>query len=267
MANSTRKKPVTGWQRTVVIRIDKMVYWLTRRWAWFFTMIAGIYVGLPMLAPFLMNAGITAPARFIYTAYSPMCHQMASRSFFIGGEQYAYPRQIAGADLTPIESYLPAIPEFANYSGRVEDITGFLAPARAFVGNAQMGYKMALCERDIAIYFFLFVGGALYALLHKRIQIPPLSIWAFILIGMGPIGLDGFTQLFGYMFANGSLLGRFFGIAGQAYPLRESTPMFRTLTGALFGFSLAWLAFPRIREGMEDTQKTLAVKLRRIGEL
>ena len=264
---SGKGSPVTGRTRDLVIRIDKIVYWLTRHWSAFFTLIAGIYVGLPILAPILMNAGITTPARAIYTAYRPMCHQMASRSFFIGGEQYAYPRVNAGTELTPLDDYFDTIPEFDNYSGDVEDINNFLGPARAFLGNAQMGYKMALCERDIGIYLFVFVGGFLYTILHKRIYIPPLSLWAFILIGMGPVGIDGFTQLFGYTFSPDSFFGRFTPFLSQAYPLRESPPIFRALTGAWFGLTLAWLAFPRIAPGMADTKKQLEEKLRRIGEL
>jgi len=49
--------------------------------------------------------------------------------------------------------------------------------------------------------------------------------------------------------------------------LRESTPELRAFTGALFGLMLAWLAYPRIAEGMEDTRRQLEQKLRRIGEL
>ena len=230
----------------------------------------GIYVGLPILAPILMNAGLETPGRVIYTLYRPMCHQMASRSFFIGGEQIAYPRPLAGAEgLTPIDAYIPDIPEFENYSGDPTDLGTFLGPARAFLGNEQMGYKMALCERDIAIYGFVLVGGLLFWGLHRRIDIKPLSIWAFMMIGLGPIGLDGFTQLFAYMFAVDvpGTVGEVFNTLHQAFPLRESPPLLRTFTGALFGLMLAWLAYPRIAEGMEETRQTLEEKLGRIGEL
>jgi uncharacterized membrane protein len=129
-----------------------------------------------------------------------------------------------------------------------------------------MGYKMAFCERDISIYFFLFVGGLFYSLFHRYFFIKPLPVWAFIMIGMGPIGLDGFTQLFAYMFApDGG--GAIFEFLQNAFPLRESPPFLRSFTGALFGLMLAWLAYPRIAEGMEDTNKQVEAKLTRIGEL
>jgi hypothetical protein len=76
------KKPVTGWQRSLIIGLDKLIYKFSRNWIWFFNTLAFIYVGLPILAPTLMNAGLPGPARLIYLAYGPMCHQMASRSFF-----------------------------------------------------------------------------------------------------------------------------------------------------------------------------------------
>jgi len=159
--------------------------------------LAAVYVGLPILAPALMNAGITEPARTIYTIYSPMCHQMASRSFFLFGEQPAYPRELAGTELTPIEAYMDDIPAFEGVPKDPEAWTAFLMPAREFLGNDTMGYKMALCERDIAIYGFVLLGSLLYWILRRGIgiKIPALPIWAFIVFGMGPIALDGFSQL------------------------------------------------------------------------
>ena len=99
MATPPEKRPVTGFQRSLVIRLDRAIYGFSRHWLAGFNIVAAIYVGLPMLAPVLMNAGITGPARAIYVIYSPMCHQMASRSFFLFGEQYAYPRDLAGTSL------------------------------------------------------------------------------------------------------------------------------------------------------------------------
>ena len=210
------------------------------------------------------------PANLIYTVYSPMCHQMASRSFFLFGDQYAYPRANAPTHLNAIDSYIPQLPEFAGYSGDIRDLNTFLGPARAFKGNAQMGYKMALCERDIGIYSFVLLGGLIYGLLRRRRAIKPMPIWLFLLIGIAPIGLDGFSQLFSYFFARPwgvAWLDALLPTLQQIFPLRESTPLLRTLTGGLFGLSLVWLAYPRIEPGMQDTEQQLAAKLRRIGAL
>lgn len=256
-----KKQPITGWQRTLVIGIDKIVYNLSRRWLTVFNIIVAIYVALPIAAPMLMQAGATGPARVLYTIYSPMCHQMASRSFFLFGEQIAYPREIAGTNLAPIESFMGDIPEFAGVSTDPADWPEFLLPARRFLGNRHVGYKTALCERDMAIYSFVLLGGLLYGLLRNRFKIKPLPLWAFILIGMGPIGLDGFSQLFSqYGLALEPL-----SFLTTIFPLRESSPFLRTFTGALFGFMLAWLTFPSIAAGMKGTERDLGAKLRRIG--
>ncbi|MEJ2750267.1 MAG: DUF2085 domain-containing protein, partial [Anaerolineae bacterium] len=231
MTNSTQKQPVTGWQRSLVVRIDKFIHSFSKHWLAAFNILVGIYIGLPILAPILMNAGATLPARAIYTVYSPMCHQMASRSFFLFGEQPAYPRALAGTDLQPFESYMGSLPEFANVAP--SNWVQFTYAARAFIGNKQMGYKMALCERDMAIYGFVLIFGLLYGLLRRRFNIKPLPFWIFLIVGMGPIGLDGFSQLFGYwsLPLDGSAPTGFMATVHSIFALRESTPLLRTLTG------------------------------------
>lgn len=261
------KKPVSGRQRTIVLGVDKAVYWFSRHWLAVFNTLAALYVGLPILAPMLMAAGATRPAQAIYTLYSPMCHQMASRSLFLLGEQYAYPRAIAGSDLRPIDDYLDGLPEFANVSA--ENWIAFTLAARQFLGNEEMGYKMALCARDIGIYGFVLLGGLLYGLLRRRMNVKALPFIAFVIIGMGPIGLDGFSQLFGYWATptDGSAPGAIGELILRVFPLRESTPFLRTFTGAWFGLTLVWLAYPHVEEGMKDTARDLEAKLRRAGEL
>ncbi len=261
--SSEPKQPVTGWQRSLVLGIDRFVYWLSRRWVAVFSLIAAIYVGLPILAPVLMNAGATGAARVIYTIYSPMCHQMASRSFFLFGDQIAYPRALTGSSLKPFESYMPSLPEFEGVPTDPEAWPLFLGPAREFLGNQQMGYKMAICERDIAIYGFVLIGSILYGFLRRRRRIKALPFWLFVIIGMGPIGLDGFSQLFSqYGVATSAL-----SFLNEIFPLRESTPFLRTLTGAIFGLALVWMAYPHIDEGMQQTEDQLETKLTRAGVL
>ncbi len=106
------KKKVTGRTRDFVIGADKLIYKFSKHWLGVLNTIIAIYVALPILAPALMSAGATGPARIIYIMYSPMCHQMASRSFFLFGEQAAYPRELAGTSLNSLESYVSTLPEF-----------------------------------------------------------------------------------------------------------------------------------------------------------
>jgi uncharacterized membrane protein len=248
---ATDKTPVTGKKRSIVIGIDRSVYWLSKHWLAVFNTIAFIYVGLPILAPALMNAGLETPARIIYRVYSPLCHQMTQRSFFLFGDQYAYPRELAGTDLEPIEAYIGGIPEFDNVEP--DNWPAFFTAARRFLGNEQLGYKMALCQRDIGIYLFVLVGGLLYGMLRNRVNIRPMPILLFIVVGLGPIALDGSAPT---------------GIAAtvqSVLPLRESTPFLRAFTGAWFGLALVWLAYPHVNESMKGTESQLGAKLNRIS--
>jgi uncharacterized membrane protein len=103
---------------------------------------------------------------------------------------------------------------------------------RFFVGDESLGYKVAICQRDVAIYGAVLLTGLLFVFVRRRARSPGLKIYALFLI---PIALDGFTQLFG---------------------LRTSNWWLRTLTGALFGGASVWLAFPYIEEAFRDVLRT-----------
>jgi uncharacterized membrane protein len=198
-----------------------------------------LYFGLPFLAPILMQAGYTAAAQPIYKVYGASCHRLAFRSWFLFGDQPFYPRAAAN-----IEGYVT----YGEASGLSEDD---LWTARDFQGNEQMGYKVPFCQRDIAIYASMFLFGVIFALSGRRIKPLPFLLW--VLVGLGPIGLDGVSQLL-------SQLGGVFDFI----PYRESTPLLRTLTGALFGFATGWFGFPVIDETMADTRRYLADKRARL---
>lgn len=237
--------------------VDRIFYTLTRRWLLFLNLAIAFYVGLPILAPVLMHAGLTGPANIIYRVYSPMCHQLASRSFFLFGEQPAYPRAIAGGNLRPIEEYMTDIPEFTNASPDPAQWSTFMIPARVFRGNEQMGYKMALCQRDIGIYLSMLIGGLIYAVVRRRGPVRPMPFWLFVVIGLGPIALDGFSQLFSQMF-----VGMGIEPLMRLFPLRESTPFFRVLTGAIMGLSIVWLIYPRLDEQFKVTADDIQRRMR-----
>ena len=222
-------------------RADSITYWIARHYLAMFNLFVFIYVGIPFLAPVMMRAGAETPANVIYKAYSAVCHQLAFRSFFLFGEQPVYPRSSAG--VAGLESFAQATGLGETNSG--EDIF----TARNFVGNDRIGYKVALCERDVAIYGAILLFGVLFALSGHRIR--PLHWVLWVLIGLGPIGLDGFSQLFSQPPFN-------------FIPYRESTPALRVLTGALFGFTTAWFGYPLVESTMKDTRSILDSKLRRI---
>ena len=222
---------------------DRALYWISRHYLAVLNVIMLFYFGLPLLAPVLMNAGATAPAKVIYTMYKPLCHQFGFRSFFLFGEQAYYPLE---------EAHVHDVITFDEATG-FEDLRNPAAysrfEAREFIGNEAMGYKMALCERDMAIYSSIFLFGILYAATGRRIK--SLHWIGWIVIGMLPIGLDGFSQLFSQM--EWAWL--------QPYlPYRESIPLLRVLTGALFGFATAWFAYPSLEESMSETRQFFVKK-------
>jgi uncharacterized membrane protein len=222
---------------------DRIMYWISKHYLALLNIAMLFYFGLPILAPMLMNAGATAPANVIYTVYKPLCHQVGFRSFFLFGEQAVYPLE---------ETHLEGIITFGEATG-FEDLHNPAGigrfQAREFTGNETMGYKMALCERDIAIYSAIFLFGILYAATGRRIK--PLHWMLWILIGIGPIGLDGFAQLFSQME---------WAWLEPYLPYRESIPLLRVLTGALFGFATAWFAYPSIEESMSETRQFFVKK-------
>jgi len=95
----------------------------------------------------------------------------------------------------------------------------------------------------------------IYSLTGRRIK--PLHWMLWILIGMGPIGLDGFSQLFSQI--EWSWLA-------SILPYRESTPFLRVFTGALFGFATAWFAYPAIDESMAETRQFFVKKFAAITQ-
>jgi len=218
-------------------RADRVSLWLSHHYLAFFNLFVFFYVGLPFLAPVLMKANLTGPASLIYRGYNAVCHELAFRSWFLFGEQPAYPRSIAGMD------------EWISYGEATGLSEADLWIARSYVGDEVVGYKVALCQRDIAIYGGILIFGLLFALTGRKLG--SLHWMAWLILGILPIGLDGVSQLISQPPLN--LL---------AY--RESTPLLRTLTGGLFGFMTAWFGYPLVDASMRDTGEYLGAKLRRI---
>src|SRR6266508_1600422 len=181
----------------IYARPSRTLSWLAGHWAGLANALAAVFVALPLMAPVLMSLGWSSPALAIYSAYRLVCHQWAFRSYFLMGPQWTY-------------SY----DELERYGGP-------LAPYAA-LGGPEIGYKVAFCERDLAIYLSLLLAGLAYVRFRNRIQ--PLSFRAYLLLIL-PMALDGFSQLFGW---------------------RESSPLLRVLTGSLFSIASVWLIYPRV---------------------
>lgn len=229
---------------------------LARNWLRIALSALAIYIALPWVAPVLARAGLRQPADVIYTLYSPFCHQFAFRSPFLFGEQAFYPRAAANSGYAPFETFASESAAFREqyrywtsvFAGRapvppatVAGLADFSVvqqfAARHFIGDETIGYKTSLCARDLAIYTMLFVGGLIYRRYRWRIR--PLPFWLYLIAGLGPVGIDGFSQLLSYP-------------PFEFWPARETAPVFRILTGGVFGLMSAWFGFPYLERSMQD---------------
>jgi uncharacterized membrane protein len=104
-------------------------------------------------------------------------------------------------------------------------------PSRSFF---ILGYQMAYCERNTAIYLAMAGAGLAYTRLRPR-GLGPLP-WRWYLLLILPMAVDGFTQLFGW---------------------RESTWLLRVVTGSLFGAATVWLAFPYLQQSFDEIESEL----------
>jgi uncharacterized membrane protein len=178
-----------------------------------------IFLGGSIAAPVLMKLGWEAAGKLVYRIYGNFCHQFAYRSWFLFGSQAYYPKTGSRGLL----SY--------------EQVFGFSAndpyAARAVIGNATAGYKIAICQRDLAMYTAILLFGIIFSISQKRIR--RVNFWMWIIVGVLPLAADGVSQL----------LASGFGISGWL-GMRESTPLLRSITGGLFGALSARYIYPSI---------------------
>jgi uncharacterized membrane protein len=204
-----------------------------------------------------MNAGLTGLGITIYRVYGPMCHQFAFRSWFLFGEQTVYPRERTNPGTGTFETFASQEPYFDGIDLATLD-ADLIYAAKRFPGSERMGWKVAFCQRDVSIYGSIALFGLAFIVLRAlKVRIPYLPFWAYLLLAIAPMGLDGVSQ---YL-ANPP----FNGLGLSFYPLRESTPFLRVLTGSLFGIGNAWLAFPYIEDSMRETIEAVQHKLARAG--
>ncbi len=208
-----------------------MVGWLARHWLVVFNVVVAVFIALPFLAPTLMHLGTTGDCptcaragRLIYTVYSPTCHQLPERSFFLFGPQTTY-------NVTQLEA-VEALPP---------GMTLWQRELLRFIGTPETGFKVAFCERDVAIYASILLSGLLFGMLRGGLRragrpLPKLPLWGYALF-LVPLAIGGGTQLIGW---------------------RESTWPLRLVTGGLFGAASVWLAYPYVQEAMDDVLRSTA---------
>ena len=194
--------------RQITLAVNRIVHAVAKHWLLLANGAIAVYTALPVVPPVLMAAGRESLAKLAYALFAPLCHQLPERSFFLFGEKAAY--------------------TLAELQGRL----GPDVPLR-YLGNPMLGFKIAICQRDVAMNVAALLTGLAFALLHRRWR--PISIRTFILLCL-PMAIDGFGQLLSWW---------------------ESTWWSRVITGGLFGAACVLLAFPYIEAGMKDVRQVI----------
>jgi uncharacterized membrane protein len=210
--------------------------WFSHHWLLIACFFLGLYVGLPFLAPVFMQLGWETPAKAIYFIYSFQCHQLPQRSFFLFGAKLTY-----------------SLSEIQNaWQNTADPIV-----LRQFIGNPELGWKVAWSDRMVAMFTSLLVLALVWRPLARRLR--PLPWWGLLLFLL-PMAVDGTSHLIsdffgigqGFRDSNawlGSLTNHAFPAsfyAGDAWGSFNS--LMRLFTGVVFGIGLVWFVFPYLED-------------------
>jgi len=167
-----------------------------------------VFIGGAIITPFVAFSD-EKTARSLYDAYAQTCHQKLSRSFCVFEENSAF----SFGDCTPQTGV------FVNNDNRIIKS----------VMDGKVGYKIAVCSRDVGIYGAMVLAALFYPLFRKwdSGDVPP---GIYLIILLIPLAIDGTAQLLGS-----------FGIFGFYY---ESTNLIRLLTGVLAGAAITFYIIP-----------------------
>ncbi len=197
----------------------------------------GLFIGLTAVAPLLLLLGLEGPAWLLYRAYALNCHQLPQRSYFLFGPN--------GIDTYSLEQILAWGADPGNL--------------RSFVGNAEIGFKMAMAHRTVAIFTAIFLAGLVYSLFRRRAK--GLS-WKWYAVLMAPMVVDGLSHMIseltglGFRQTNAWTAWLTGGALEAAFytgtTIGSLNWLLRTLTGALAGLASVWLLYPRIDEAVSQ---------------
>ena len=233
----TRTHQKRSSQQAWVDRLNRGVFWLARHWLAVFNVLVGLFIGSALLPPVFLKLGLPGPANVLYAIYHPLCHQYSFRSWFFFGSQLTDP--------------LDAPVHMSELGERMDFLKGMNA-LRDFIGDAHMGYKTALCQRDVAIYGSMLLAGLIYGVLRRRKSIQPWPMWRYFAFGILPMMFDGGIQWISY-----AVWLYFPSLVEIPF---ETIPLMRVLTGALFGLGIVATAYPYLNEYFEDVHHVLRQK-------
>lgn len=188
-----------------------------------------IYLLGAFTGPLLQKFGHPELGQKVTAIYRVFCHQRVERSMFILGQEglirFYSLDELEAKGVIPAEN--PYVPKALSTS-----IYG-----HPYVGNDQVGYKVALCIRDLAIYVALVAFGLIYILKYRISgkDLPYTFKWGLILALMLPMMLDGGFQLIAEIFDLSWVPDAYFASIWK-----------RIITGGLFGVGFGMLIFPNL---------------------
>jgi uncharacterized membrane protein len=237
-------------QNTSTSNQQRFANHFSRFWILWFSLLYGIYVGLPFLAPLFMQWGAELPARLIYTVYSFLCHQLPERSYFLFGPNVSY-------NLAEIQAAWQA--------------TSNPMILRQFIGNPEMGWKVAWSDRMVSMFTsILFFAWIWWPLRMRLRQLHRVGLFLLAL----PIAVDGTTHFVsdmfgmyeGFRYTNAWLAA----LTNHAFPISfyvgdawgSFNAWMRLITGGLFGLGVVWFGFPYLDEVFQAQAKLAELKKR-----
>ena len=229
--------------------MERWTYRFWRHWIVIFSVILGLYVGLPFLAPVFMRWGWEIPAKVIYFIYSLLCHQLPQRSYFLFGSKMTY-----------------SLPEI---QGIWQNTLNPLV-LRQFIGTAETGWKVAWSDRMVSMFTSLWLFGMLWRPLRRWLK--PLPWWGLVLFLL-PMAIDGASHFVSDLHGIGQgfrdsntwlaiLTNNAFPVgfyAGDAWGSFNS--LMRLLTGVLFGVGFVWFVFPYVDDAFSQQGQYLENRL------
>lgn len=242
---------VTPSKRSTAITLNRIAYWVCRHWMVVFSLLYGLYVGLPFLAPVFMASGLNPLGRGIYTIYSFLCHQLPERSLFLFGPKIMVP-------MSEIQAHW--------------QVTNNPFILRQFIGNPTLGWKVAWSDRMIYMFTSILIFAWVWWLFRSKIRNISWKIFVLFLL---PMAVDGTTHLISDLFGlhqgfrdtnswlaaitQNTFSPTFY--TGDAWGSFNS--IMRMISGILFGIGIVWFGFPYIEEYFKDQAAWIKYKFER----
>ncbi len=242
---------LTPIQHARAVKGNRWVYRFSRNWLLIFSLVYGLYVGLPFLTPVLMQLGWDRGGKAIYFIYTFLCHQLPQRSLFLFGPKTMY-------TLTEIqaawqETFNPLV-------------------LRQFVGNPDLGWKVAWSDRMVSMYTSILIFAWFWYALRKKIR--RLPWWGFVLF-IVPMGIDGITHTLsdiagiglGFRDTNAWLAALTNNASPPTFYVGDALGSFnswmRWISGILFGLGIVWFGFPYLDDIFTNMEAASKAKFHR----